>query len=118
MSYDLTVWVGERPDDDEAADEQYEEVTERLEEAADEPADANPPSPRIKAYLAALLQRWPYDAADSPWAVNPLTDDAAGDAAIVTLVPHRADQAATYVAELAVAHGLVCYDPQLGALRP
>lgn len=118
MSYDLTVWVGERPADDEAADEQYEEVMELLEEAADEPDDAAAPSPRIRAYLDALVQKWPYDAPDSPWAVVPLTDDAAGDAVLITLVSRRSDKASDFAAGLAAEHGLVCYDPQLGSLRP
>lgn len=118
MSYDLTVWVGKRPADDEAADEQYEEVMELLEEAADEPDEAPAPGPQIRAYLDALVQKWPYDAPDSPWAAVPLTDDAAGDAAIVTLVSDRSEKAADFVARLAAEHGLVCYDPQLGTLRP
>ncbi|MGC5017085.1 hypothetical protein [Micromonospora sp. DT47] len=53
MSYDLAVWEGEHPADDGVAvgvyDQRYAAYME-----GEEP----PPTPRIRAYVLALLRRW------------------------------------------------------------
>jgi hypothetical protein len=59
MSYDLAVWVGRRPESDEAASVAYEQLMDRM-EAGDFDAE---PSPRIRAYVEALLARWPLTGA-------------------------------------------------------
>lgn len=118
MSYDLAVWEGTRPESDEAAGLLYEQLMDRMEAGH---ADAEP-SPRIRAYVDALLARWPditEDAGeDSPWADGPLIANAFGDAIYFAIVWSRADEAGAFAAELAGRHGLVCYDPQSERLLP
>jgi hypothetical protein len=68
MSYDLAVWEGDRPPDDQAGQAVYREHVTLLEISG--PADRIPPTPRIRAYVEALLDRWPDidEDDDSPWA--------------------------------------------------
>ncbi|WP_145807850.1 hypothetical protein [Kribbella amoyensis] len=113
MSYDLVVWVGERPDDADAADAKYDELMELLESD-----DGSPANPRLVAYADALLERWPADARVSPWVVEPLISDAVGDVFPFGVQFEHAEVVASYAAGLAIKHGLVCYDPQEGRLRP
>lgn len=118
MTFDLAVWEGPRPETDEAAAIVYGQLMDRM-EAGDLDAE---PTPRIRAYVDALLTHWPditEDAgADSPWADAPLIGNAFGDAIYFAMVWSRADEAAEYAARLADQHGLVCYDPQSEMLLP
>jgi hypothetical protein len=67
MSYDLAVWEGGRPADDKAAGRAFTELYARYVDTDVE----HPPTERIAAYVAALLERWCdltedlYDT--SPW---------------------------------------------------
>jgi hypothetical protein len=78
VSFDLAVWEGDRPVDNEEAarvlDHLYTELI-----ASGERID---PSPRIADYVDGLLARWPdigSDAeVDSPWSVGPLLTEASG----------------------------------------
>ncbi|WP_398856562.1 MULTISPECIES: hypothetical protein [Streptomyces] len=67
MTYDLAVWEGERPVDDETAGRVFGELYDRYLDGGAE----TPPSDRIAAYVAALLDRWcdiTEDEEDtSPW---------------------------------------------------
>jgi hypothetical protein len=78
MSYDLTVWEGDRPANDVAAAAELELLDGRYVES-NEPVE---PTPRIVAYVAALLDRYPdigTDAGDdSPWVSGPLLGEASG----------------------------------------
>ncbi|MET8156139.1 hypothetical protein ABZT47_07185 [Sphaerisporangium sp. NPDC005289] len=116
MSYDLVVWEGEQPADDEAAEVEYDAVMELMEED-----EAPVPTPRIRAYVEALLQRWPDittdQGEDSPWATGPLIDEARGGVISLSMQWSRADEASGVAARLAHEHGLVCYDPQTSRLR-
>jgi hypothetical protein len=114
MSYDLAVWEGELPSDDEAALEQYESLMERM-----DAEDLGEPTPRIRAYVEALLERWPDITVDedSPWSVSPLMAEAAGHLVYFPMVFSRAGEASEYAADLARRHGLVCFDPQMECLR-
>ena len=118
VSYDLAVWVGAPPRSDADASSVYEQMMERME--AGEPEVE--PSPAIRAYVEALLQRWPdiTDDADegSPWADGPLMANAVGDTIYFSMVWSRAEEASAFVSRLAEEHGLVCYDPQSETLRP
>jgi hypothetical protein len=80
MSYDLAVWEGERPDDDEAAMKFYmERIVPQLEEY--DPKNPITPTPRIRAYVEALLECWPDIQAEdngSPWSTGPLMREAVG----------------------------------------
>lgn len=88
----------------------------------EEDGDEQPPSERIRAYVDALLSRRPDltddDSADSPWSDGPLINNAFGSAIYFGMVWSRAEEASEYAARLVEQHGLVCYDPQLEALRP
>ncbi|WP_328996355.1 hypothetical protein OG394_17060 [Kribbella sp. NBC_01245] len=114
MSYDIAVWVGIRPADDEEADDRYEELMEILEED-----EETPPSAAIVAYAQALTQRFPDepDAPGNPWRSGPILADAVGDILTVNIDFERADEVVSYMGQLAAEHGLVCYDPQEGVLR-
>ena len=117
MTYDLAVWHGERPADDEAA-AVFEALCDRYLDA-DEPI---PPVAPIRQYVEALLAHWPdlneEGGEGSPWAGSPLLDEAAGPIIYLTIVWGRAEEASAYAAELARARGLVCFDPQAERLRP
>ncbi|MFF0346028.1 hypothetical protein [Kribbella sp. NPDC004875] len=118
MSYDLAVWEGDRPASDELAEDAFQALYEKYVEA-EEPI---PPSPRIAAFVAALLARWPditdNDSDASPWASGPLIGEAIGPLLYFPMVWSRADEASSFAADLAKQHGLICYDPQTGQLRP
>jgi hypothetical protein len=120
MSYDLAVWIGERPVDDEAGMKFYlERIVPQLEEY--DPSKPTPPTPRIRAYVEALLDHWPDIEADddgSPWSTSPLMGEAVGWFVYFPMVFSMADEASAFAADLARQHGLVCYDPQLERLRP
>jgi hypothetical protein len=109
VSFDLAVWEGDRPSDDKAAALQYASLMDRMEaEEFDEP------TPRIRAYVEALLARWPDidEAEDSPWASSPLMGEARGPLVYFPMVWSRADEASAFAASLAHERGLVCFDPQ------
>ncbi|MDF6040853.1 hypothetical protein LRD69_01445 [Streptomyces sp. JH14] len=55
MSDDLAVWEGERPADDKTAGQVFNDLSDRLIDAAVD----RPPAEGIAAYVAALLERWP-----------------------------------------------------------
>jgi len=55
MSYDLAVWEGDRPADDAAARQEYLHLYDRYIDSR----DLQPPTPRIAAYVRALLDRYP-----------------------------------------------------------
>ncbi|MEV6843071.1 hypothetical protein [Actinoplanes sp. NPDC051411] len=118
MSYDLAVWEGARPDDDDAAIEEFEVLYERYLGAG----GTVTPTPRIAAYVTALLDRYPdidTEAGfhDSPWASAPLMSEASGPLVYFPMVAGRGDETAVWAARVAEEHGLVCFDPQTDQLR-
>jgi hypothetical protein len=119
MSYDLAVWEGEHPAGSEAAMTFYlERIVPQLGEH--DPRNPTPPTPRIRAYVEALLERWPdieNDDDGSPWATSPLMSETVGWFIYFPMVFSMADEASAIAADLARQHGLVCYDPQLQRLR-
>ncbi|MER6445520.1 hypothetical protein [Streptomyces venezuelae] len=116
MSYDLAVWDGERPLDDHQAGSTYDELYERYLESDDV---AVPPAPRIAAYVAALVERYPDDVDRSAvWASAPVIDEASGPIVYLVMSYGKAEEVSDYAAALAREHGLVCFDPQGECLRP
>lgn len=118
MSYDLAVWEGERPADDKAASRVFTDLYELYVDTDVE----HPPTERIAAYVAALLERW-YDLTEdeedtSPWSTGPLIGEACGPLVYFPMRWSMADEASAYAATLADSMGLVCFDPQLNRLRP
>ncbi|GGZ88815.1 MULTISPECIES: hypothetical protein [Streptomyces] len=117
MSYDLAVWEGQRPADDRAAGRVFTDLFDRyLEPDAD-----SPPTERIAAYVAALVERW-GDVTDdvkdaSPWAAGPLIGGAGGPLVYFPMSWSRAEEVSAWAAALADSMGLVCFDPQQNRLR-
>src|SRR5215472_10547405 len=111
MSYDLAVWKGDRPAADEAGTKHFLEQIVPLLETYD-PHNPVPPTPRIRAYMEALLARWPDIDQDeySPWSTSPLTNEAIGSFAYFPMVYSKAEETSAFCADLAQQHGLVCYD--------
>jgi hypothetical protein len=119
VSYDLAVWEGQRPADDEAGTKFYRErIVPQLE--AHDPRDPLPATPRIRAYVEALIKRWPdlEDDDGSPWSTSPLLREAVGWFIYFPMAYSKAEEASAFAADLADQHGLICYDPQLRRLRP
>lgn len=118
MSYDLAVWEGARPANNDEALSAYTELMDRA-EAMPEP---EPPSLAIAAYVQALLDHWPDitdDVGDeSPWSDGPLLGNANGALFYFGMIFSMADEASEYAAQVAAERGLVCFDPQQGCLRP
>ncbi|WP_327359987.1 hypothetical protein [Streptomyces sp. NBC_01296] len=118
MSYDLAVWEGERPADDKTAGR----VFNVLHDCYLDGEAVEPPSERIAAYVAALLDRWCDITEDeeetSPWSVGPLIESASGPLMYFGMGWSRAEEASGYAADLADSMGLVCFDVQENRLRP
>jgi hypothetical protein len=118
VSYDLAVWEGDQPADDVSAGEEYIHLYDRYIQSR----EVRPATPRIAAYVRALLHRYPdvdSDAGeDSPWADAPLIADASGPFLYFPMVYSQCEEVSAWASQLAAEHGLVCYDPQFGQLRP
>ncbi|MFJ2030853.1 hypothetical protein [Streptosporangium sp. NPDC087985] len=117
MSYDLAVWEGERPADDDTAGRVF---TGLYNHYIDGEAD-HPPTERIASYVAALVERWCDITEDeddtSPWSTGPLIGEASGPLIYFAMRWSMADEASAYAADLAKSMGLVCFDPQQDRLR-
>ncbi|MEU7122432.1 hypothetical protein [Streptomyces zaomyceticus] len=118
MSYDLAVWGGVRPADDKTAGKVF---SDRYDRCLDEEV-REPPSERITAYVAALLQRWCDITEDegetSPWSVGPLIGGASGPLVYFGLAWGRADEASAHAVAVAESMELICFDVQQDRLRP
>ncbi|MBA2811494.1 hypothetical protein E0500_030195 [Streptomyces sp. KM273126] len=115
MSYDLAVWDGERPLDADEAGSVFDELYERYLDSEDATVS---PSPRIEAYVEALVEHYPDDDHESPWASPPVIDEASGPIVYLLMSYSRAEEVSEYAAALAREYGLICFDPQREALRP
>ncbi|WP_432172957.1 hypothetical protein [Streptomyces sp. Tue6028] len=119
MSYDLAVWDGERPLDNDQACSTYDELYERYLDSDDA---VMPPTPRIAAYVEALLVRYPddgdRDVVDVVWASPPVLNEASGPIVYLLMTYGKAVEVSDYAASLAREHGLACFDPQWECLRP
>ncbi|MFI6879045.1 hypothetical protein ACIBL6_36965 [Streptomyces sp. NPDC050400] len=118
MSYDLAVWEGELPADDRTARRVFADLSDRYLDAG----AAAPPSERIAAYVAVLLERWceigEDDEDTSPWSTGPLISEARGPLIYFPMRWSMAEEASAYAADVAQAMGLVCFDVQTSRLRP
>ncbi|MFI6885304.1 hypothetical protein [Streptosporangium canum] len=116
MSYDLAVWDGKQPADDREAGATHLHLYEQYIEA-----DENiPPIPKIISFVEMLVKLWPdVDTDDdSPWAATPIISEARGPYIYFTMSWSRADEVLPCAAEIAEQLGLICFDPQLGRMRP
>ncbi|MEV4641459.1 hypothetical protein AB0J80_29355 [Actinoplanes sp. NPDC049548] len=103
MSYDLAVWEGDRPANDIAAHAEFERLYEHYIES-DTPVA---PTPRIAAYVEALLARVP----------DLTVNEGRGPFLYFPVVWSRCEENSQWAAQLAKEHGLNCYDPQWDRLR-
>ncbi|MFB7124097.1 hypothetical protein [Kitasatospora sp. NPDC056273] len=119
MSYDLAVWEGERPADDAAAGRCFDDLYERYLGTDEENL---PPTERIAAFVAALLERWPDLAEDeddtSPWSTGPLIGEASGPLIYFPVRWSMVEEACVHIAKVASSMGLTCFDPQSQCLWP
>ncbi|MFI6699111.1 hypothetical protein ACIBJC_09075 [Streptomyces sp. NPDC050509] len=117
MTYDLAVWEGERPTDDKTAGQVFSDLYDRYIDGEME----EPPTDRIAAYVAALLERWcdmtEDDEDASPWSTGQLIDEASGPLIYFAMRWSMAEEASAYAAALADSMGLVCFDVQQDRLR-
>jgi hypothetical protein len=117
VSYDLAVWEGDQPTDDVVAMAEFQRLYDRYMGSA-APTE---PTPRIAAYVAALLARFPdigtEGGEDSPWATAPLMGEARGPLVYFPMVWSCCVKASAWAARLADEHGLHCFDPQWKKLR-
>jgi hypothetical protein len=118
MSYDLVVWEGERPADGATA----ERVLDGLYRLYIDGAEDHPPTERISAYVATLIERWGDTTSEDedavPWSAGPLIGEGRGPLLYFCLRWSMADEISAQAAAIAHSMGLVCFDPQLGRLRP
>jgi hypothetical protein len=119
VSYDIAVWVGEKPASDEAAVQTYVELVENMDRelsAPDRPASAL----ELVRYADELLEIFPEistdPGVDNPWADAPLKNNIVGRFFYFAMTYRNAPAALPVIAERASAHGLVCFDPQTGKL--
>jgi hypothetical protein len=117
VSFDLAVWEGDRPANDLAAAAEFRRLYDRYREAG-APVE---PSPRIAAYVQALLARYPdidTEAGEqSPWSTAPLMDEARGPLVYFPMAWGRCAETSDWATRLAEHHGLNCFDPQATRLR-
>lgn len=88
MSYDLAVWEGERPSTAEEAAKVFDQMYDELIET---------------------------DTA-TPWATGSLIKNASGRLIYFAMTRSTDPRVVGEVAEIAIARGLVCFDPQTGTL--
>jgi hypothetical protein len=116
MSFDMSVWQGERPADDAAARTTFRALYGTYIERE----YPTPPTSKIAGFAAILAKRWPDDTDEafdeSPWAAAPLIREASGPFMYFAISHSRADEAAPFAAATAARLGLVCFNPQEGRL--
>jgi hypothetical protein len=120
VTYDLAVWEGDRPDE-ALAGETFRVLYDRY---IGYDGVAAEPTPAIRAYVEALLDRWyemgdPRDVDDtSPWSDAPLMNNANGPIIHFAMRYSMAEEVSAACARIAAERGLVCFDVQWNRLRP
>ncbi|MFI5890119.1 hypothetical protein ACIA5D_08360 [Actinoplanes sp. NPDC051513] len=124
VTYALAVWEGERPAGDQDARAVFDALyAQYVGRPRGEPAV--PPTPRIEAYMRALLARYPQnltgdspvDPEASPWTTR-LTHEVTGPLMYFPITISHYVKVSYSAAQLAAEHGLICYDLQWNKLRP
>ena len=106
----MFVYEGEPPRSDSDAPATYAALIDRYQHG-----EHVEPTAAIRAYVEALVARWPdtlEDSDDSPWASAPLIEDASGPMLHCALVNSGLDESVSFMAAEAERRGLVCIDPQ------
>lgn len=118
MGYQLAVWEGPRPTDDEAGGETFQAMAR--EHLTDAPTE---PTPAIRTFVEALTTIWTDDPEDprferSPWKSSSVLDSASGPIVFLNLRLRAEPIVSTVIASIAEDHGLVTFDLMVGTLRP
>ncbi|MFF8948260.1 hypothetical protein ACF09I_05705 [Streptomyces sp. NPDC014940] len=118
----LAVWEGGRPPDDLAAARSYKELYSRFVWSGD-PHEVRgpdePPTERIAAYVAALLERWPNstgDEDDHPVWESGLVGNGTGPLVYFCVRWNVAGEVSAFAAQVAASMRLVCFDVSRGKL--
>ncbi|MFB8005164.1 hypothetical protein [Nocardia sp. NPDC056000] len=118
VGYDLIVWEGEQPITDAALSQKLNDITEMRDNRYERNEEPEPPTPTIADFMRVLLRRWPEDDQDGgPWKVGG-GGDADGPTVHIGIIGTRAGEVVPFIALLAQAYGLVCFDRQTGCLMP
>lgn len=118
MGYQLAVWEGPRPADDEAGGERFQAMAEQ--HLMDDPTE---PTPAIRQFIEALTTIWTDDPEDprwerSPWKSSSVLESASGPIVFLNLRLRAELIVSTVIASIAEDHGLVTFDLMVGMLRP
>jgi hypothetical protein len=122
LSLSLAVWEGDSPSDDSAAQRMFEELYDqyvRRVARQENGGSFQPPTERIAAYVAALLERWPNptrEMDDHPVWEDGLVDDGVGPLVHFGVRWDRAEEVRGLAAQVASSMGLVCFDVSRGKL--
>ncbi|MEU7841238.1 hypothetical protein AB0B39_09730 [Micromonospora sp. NPDC049114] len=118
MTYDLAVWEGEQPADDVEGGRIFSQIYDDYIDADHD----RPPTPRIRAYVDALLDRWidmTEDEEDvSPWSDGPMINNASGPIIYFGMRYSMCEEVSAEAARMAADRGLICFDVQWDRLRP
>src|SRR6266496_2343848 len=108
LTYELAIWDGQRPANDAVALLNYLDLYDQYIESE----DYTPPCQRISIFAQALLTRWPAidDSTNSPWAVNPLEENAQGPIIYLIVARSKAAEVVPFIVQLATHNELVCFD--------
>ena len=116
MSINLAVWEGPVPRTDADAGVEFARLYDRS-------ANSGAPTAAIVRYVEAVTAKYPCictlddDAVDDGvWSDGPLINNARGRLFYFGVVGSRFEEVAPFVVAVAHEMGLVCFDPQSGAL--
>jgi hypothetical protein len=118
----LAVWEGSRPPSDLAAGQTFEELYDHFVRRSGRWKDRGPygpPTKRIAAYVAALLERWPNptgDEDDHPVWEDGLVGNESGPLIHFGVRWNMAEEVSAFAVQVATSMGLVCYDVSRGKL--
>jgi hypothetical protein len=118
----LAVWEGDRPPSDLAAGQTFEKLYDQFVRRSDRSearGPHEPPTERIAAYMAALLERWPNptgDEDDHPVWDDGLVGNETGPLLYFTVRWNMAEEVTAFAAQAATSMGLVCFNISQGKL--
>ena len=118
MGYQLAVWEGPRPADDETGVQRFQAMAQQY--LVGEPTE---PTLAIRTFLGALTTIWTDDPQDprwarSPWKSSSLLESASGPIVFLDLTLRAELIVSSVIASIAEDHGLVTFDLMVGMLRP
>ncbi|MFF2550760.1 hypothetical protein ACFVUS_07150 [Nocardia sp. NPDC058058] len=118
MSYDLVIWEDEPPCCEVSLFKTLNAMSDASEQRCLRGEADEPPTAKIADFVQALLRRWPDCGEEgSVWSCSG-TGHIDGRSLNVRTQWDTAAEVSAFVAGLAKVHGLNCYDPQQGRLRP